>query len=567
MSTKKSSLFAIFLCCVTFFLYQNTATGKSGSSVCDAVTGEFVPSVCEQDSIRNAERTLESLAQGKKLTNQDVLWSKAIVAAYKNSNWVEALPLWQAILGNEPDNPKALFSAALVADYLAATKPTGLERTALFNSAVSYYSKLFAMPHAEAGLRAIAAVHLVVIHGKAGELVAARKIFEAMASLGNTEGIKEQRAMAAANLIVMYSNPAKPDLEAVRAVFATMASLSDAETAKNQWRTMAAMNVIAAHGDAGQIDAEILTTQRAKAAANLVKTYIDFGKLEAARAIFDAILSLGNAEIVTEQRATAAANLINTYIQAGKLNTARDIFYAMPSPYQGETAKREYAKAAISLINSYRQTWELDAAHLEHELSQGRLNVTQARSVPEKLDAARDIFYAMPAGLGDTEGAEVAANLVNAYLRDFDAIDKLHGGFKALFNYTIPEWRHWRARRFDTARAILDAMVKLGDTEAIREWRAKAAMNLIAAYAKGNTLEELKAGWATFDSMVGFGESVAIQEQRAKAALYLIDAYKAVDSKAARAIFDSMASLGDSAAVKEQRAKAASIINGSPGHL
>ncbi|MDR2031510.1 MAG: hypothetical protein LBP86_04475 [Azoarcus sp.] len=71
--------------------------------------------------------------------------------------------------------------------------------------------------------RAKASFNLITDYGKAGELAKARAIFEAMASLGDSEEVRAERAEASVNLISAYGNSG--DLAEAQMIFDTHSSL------------------------------------------------------------------------------------------------------------------------------------------------------------------------------------------------------------------------------------------------------------------------------------------------------------------------------------------------------
>jgi len=183
----------------------------------------------DDSTTRQAEQIREAEAQREKVFYQNILWSKAILA-YVENKWADALPLWQVILQDEPDNPKALFSAAMAAQCLADETTEDAETTALLNTAISYYNKLWTMPQAEAELRAQAGLNLIFAYNDTEKLDAAQKIYDDMPSLGDAEAIIECRAGAAKYLILAYIDDEK--LDAAQDIYDAMFELGDSAVVK-----------------------------------------------------------------------------------------------------------------------------------------------------------------------------------------------------------------------------------------------------------------------------------------------------------------------------------------------
>ncbi|MDR0476455.1 MAG: hypothetical protein LBH14_00740 [Desulfobulbaceae bacterium] len=318
------------------------------------------PPKFDDDTTRKAQQMLSDKAKGKTVSDNNIRWSKAIVA-HNQSDWTEALPLWQDILRDNPDNRKALVSAIVAANALANAKPAGPEKTTLLDIVITYSKNLFEMPKAESEERAGAASNLIYAYSQTDNLDEARKIYEAMGSLGDSETIKESRTTAGCILIDAYCKIGKPDT--VWQIYDDMRELGDSE---------------------------IIKELRAQAASNLIDAYRKTGKLDTARQIYDGMRELGDSEIIKELRAQAGFLLICEYIcgysasrfaNSRTINTkniseARAIFEVMPNS-DSESVQKWRAMSAVELVATY---------------------LVAAKNLP----AAREIFHFMPV-LGNSE--------------------------------------------------------------------------------------------------------------------------------------------------------------------
>jgi tetratricopeptide (TPR) repeat protein len=434
---------------------------------------------------------------------------------------------------------------------------------------------------------AIAAMNLVSAYNEKGKVDQAQAVFDVMKRLKKSEAVQIRQAIAADSLVGAYCKMGS--FAQAQAIFNAMSDFGTSEDVRC-FRAWAAETLMRAYGDAGNLEAaqaaldairnfetsDKVRAIRASASLDLACRYGTKGALDKARALFDAVKDVEAADVTFAVRHAAAAGiLVIRYGEKGNLEEAQRIFDAMPHA-NSEELRRLRAKASAAMVRAYGV------------IGQRVLRIPDPGYEPD-LPKAQAIFDTMQT-LGISPDiirlrAEATAHLVVAYGKFGKDMARAQACFDSLADFgDTEEIRLLRARtsitmidaygskgrisgwiHLDTipisdygeylplrkSRAIYDAMPALGDTEAFRALRARAAASLITDYCHTGQIGEAIALCETIKKL---GKNTEIQTALASGLFKLSQACaRAQDIAKAREIFLALKALPTTEKIREYR--------------